>query len=1166
MKKLLLLLLLLLTFSTFKSFAEVPTVRFVQNKGQWDKEIKFVASIPGGSLQIKSSGLHYTFVDNNSLYDLKHSGLKSDKSIAVKMHGLDVIFDGSNPDFVIETKQPTSEIQHYFYGNDPTKWQSNVQSFGEIWLRNIYNGIDLRLYTTENAMKYEFVVAPKVSTEQIKMRYEGADEILMENGNLKVKTSLTDIIEMKPYSFSETIVNANSRVDFSEVKSNFKISKNIVTFSFPDNYDKEKTLTIDPKLIFSTYSGSTADNWGHTATYDAEGNLYAGGSTLLARGGSFPSTVGAYQLTNGGYWDVTIMKFNKDGTRLLYSTHLGGENADIPHSLIVNSKGELLIFGTTSSPNFPTSATAFDRTFNGGSSLNNNTTGQDFTQGSDIFVAKISSDGSKLVSSTFLGGSGNDGLNLYTVNYGDEFRGEIVTDEQDNVYIASVTDSPNFPIVGGLSSIGTEVKRAGVSDAIICNFNPDLSKILWSTLVGGNDYEAALSLKVAKSGNIYVCGATTSSDLPFSQTIQPRWQGNADGYVMKFTRDVTKSFLPTAFNGTYLGTSGLDLAQLIDLDQDENVYVYGLTVGGTYPIVNAQYSNPRSGQFIHSLDKTLTKTNFSTTIGTGKGSPDIVPTAFLVNECGNIYISGWGGKVNNGVTNAPRVNTIGMPITPDAYRTTTDGNNFYIALLEKGAKSLLYATFFGGDNGSTASAGDHVDGGTCRFDKQGFIYHSACSCNRTGAPSSFTTTPNAWSRTNPSPNCNNAAFKFDIDNLKVTFDASNGTLKSASSSPDTLFGCVPFKVNFQDTSEGAKTISWNIANEKSSTISAEEFTFTKEGIYTVTLKGTNLLSCKREETVKKIIKISPANFKLSPDVVSGCEGKTVELVASGGNKYVWSPALGLSSTSIPNPVATITKSTTYSCEISNQFGCKETKTVQVKLEELPTKVSNDTTVCKDYSIQLFASGGTKYAWKSNLPLTDSTAARQKVVITKPATFTVSVVDEKTNCKAQKTINVGIDESFKPDFTLKVIEDCGKPTIVQVQNNTKNATRYVWLTGLGDSLTIQNPEPFAYKDAGVYNITLKSYKANCLIQAIQRVELEKPATPPNVITPNGDGKNDTFNVGAKLEVLEIYNRWGQAMLKTNTYQNDWGKDIPVGTYYYYLKTTGGAECKGWIEVL
>ena len=1155
MKKLLLLLSILLTF---KSLANISPVKFIENKGQWDKEIKFIAQIPGGVLQIRQQGLYYIFVDNNALYEMKHSK-QTDEIKPLKAHGLNVVFENSNPKFTVFANNLITETQNYFYGNDPNNWATGVKSYGEIWLKNIYQGIDLRLYSTENTLKYEFIVAPNVSTEQIKMRYEGADEILLENGNLNIKTTLANIIEMKPYCFSETVVNANSRQGFSEVKSNFKVDKNVVTFSFSNDYDHNKTLTIDPKLIFSTYSGSTADNWGHTATYDSEGNLYAGGSTLSGGTGSFPATTGAYQLKNGGYWDVAILKFSSDGSKLLYSTYLGGLNADIPHSLIVNSKGELLIFGTTSSLDFPTTTNAFDHTFNGGSVINP-TSGQRFSQGSDIFVAKLSSDGSKLLASTYLGGSGTDGINRGVLNYGDEFRGEIVTDEKDNVYIASVTDSPDFPIIGG-----SNVSRSGSSDAIICNLNPDLSKILWSTIIGGNGYDAAFSLKVGKTGNVYICGATNSDNLPFSQTLQSKINGGMDGFVMKFTRNITKSFIPTSYNGTYLGTPNLDIAQLMDIDQDENVYVYGLTFG-TYPIQNAAYSNPKSGQFIHSIDKTLSKTNFSTTIGTGKGSPDIVPTAFLVNQCGNIYISGWGGKVNESVFNAPPVNTKGMPVTSDAYRSTTDGSNFYLALLEKDSKSLLYATFFGGDNNSPNAAGDHVDGGTCRFDKQGFIYHSACSCNRSGSQSAFTTTPNAWSKTNPSPNCNNAAFKFDIDNLKVQFDASDGTKKSASSSPDTLIGCLPFKVNFQDTSEGAKTISWNIGGEKNSTVGTEEFNFTKAGIYTVTLKGVNLLSCKREESVKKIIKVLPADFKLSPETVSGCEGKTVQLLAEGGNKYTWSPAIGLNAANIPNPMVTITKSTSYSVEIVNQYGCKTTKTVAVKLEEALLKVTSDTLVCRNASIQLFVSGGTQYLWKGNIILSDSTLAKPTVIITKPATFTVNVMDEKTGCKAQRTINVGIDESFKPDFAFQFVEDCGKPTLVSLQNNTKNATKYVWLTGRGDSLMTKNPEPFTYKEAGIYTITLKSYKGDCLIIESKQVEVENPATPPNVITPNGDGKNDFFIVGVKLQSLEIQNRWGQYMLKTIDYKNDWGKDIPAGTYYYFLKTLKGAECKGWIEVI
>lgn len=1144
----------------FKALTNVPVVRFIENKGQWDREVKFMAHIPGGILQIRQEGLHYIFVDNNALYDMKHSKQTEEKK-PLKAHGLDVFFDGANKDFIISTNNLVVETQNYFYGNDASKWSTGVKSYGEILLKNIYDGIDLRLYATEYALKYEFVVAPNVSTEQIKMRYEGADEISLENGNLNIKTSLTNILEMKPYSFSETIINTKSRVGFLEVKSNFKIDKNIVTFSFPDNYDHNKTLTIDPKLVFATYSGSITDNWGHTATYDSQGNLYAGGSALnsVASPSKFPVTTGAYQLTHGGYWDVAIMKYSPDGSKLLYSTYLGGVNSDIPHSLIVNSKGELLIFGTTSSSNFPTTANAFDQTFNGGNYLDP-FTGQTFNQGSDIFVAKLSSDGSKLLSSTFLGGSGNDGLNLSVLNYGDEFRGEIVTDDADNVYIASITNSPNFPIIGGAN-----VARNGISDAVVCNLNPDLSKILWSGIVGGNGYDAAFSLKVGKSGSIYVCGATTSTDLPFSQTLQPKYNGGSDAFVMKFTRDISKSYWPTSYNGTYLGTSALDLAQLMDLDQDENVFIYGLTFG-TYPVQNAAYSNPRSGQFIHSLDKNLTKTNFSTTIGTGKNAPDIVPTAFLVNECGNIYLAGWGGKTNGAVMNAPKVNTTGMPITAGAFRTTTDGNNFYLALLEKDAKSLLYATFFGGNNVADVSAGDHVDGGTCRFSKQGFIYHSACSCNRSGAPSSFPTTPNAWSQTNPSTNCNNSAFKFDVDNLKVSFDANDGTKKSASSSPDTLVGCSPFKVNFQDTSDGTKTISWNIGEEKNSTVGTEEFTFTKPGIYTVILKGTNLLSCKREESVRKIIKVVMADFKLTPETVSGCEGKTVQLLAEGGDKYAWSPATGLSATNIPNPIVTILKSMTYNCEITNSFGCKTTKIETIKVEEANIRVSNDTTVCRNKTIQLFALGGTKYSWKGNAPLSDSTNARITVTISKPSIFTVNILDEKTSCKAQRTINVGIDESFKPDFTFRISEECGQASIVQLQNNTKNATRFVWNTGQGDSLTSQNPAKYAYKDGGIYIVTLKSYKGDCLMMETKIVEVEPPLTPANVITPNGDGKNDTFVIGVKLQSLEIQNRWGQAMLKTLEYKNDWGKDIISGTYYYLLKTIAGAECKGWIEVI
>ena len=167
MKKLLLLLSILINF---KSLANISPVKFIENKGQWDKEIKFMAQIPGGVLQIRQQGLHYIFVDNNALYEMKHSR-QTDEIKPLKAHGLTVFFEDSNPKFTVFANNSMAETQNYFYGNDPNNWATDVKAYGEIWLKNIYQGIDLRLYSTENTLKYEFIVAPNVSTEQIKMRY-----------------------------------------------------------------------------------------------------------------------------------------------------------------------------------------------------------------------------------------------------------------------------------------------------------------------------------------------------------------------------------------------------------------------------------------------------------------------------------------------------------------------------------------------------------------------------------------------------------------------------------------------------------------------------------------------------------------------------------------------------------------------------------------------------------------------------------------------------------------------------------------------------------------------------------------------------------------------------------------------------------------------------------
>ena len=192
------------------------------------------------------------------------------------------------------------------------------------------------------------------------------------------------------------------------------MNKNTLSYKI-ENYDKTLPLIIDPALIFSTYSGSTADNWGFTSTYDAYGNLYAGS---IVDGIGYPTTLGAFVDTYAAGWDCTISKFSQDGSQLLFSTYYGGDQSEMPHSMIVNQYDELVVMGTTGSYNFPTTPYAFSEMFSAGSTITYDGT-VSFPFGVDIYVSRFSNDGTALLASTYVGGTNNDGLNyreIYNAN------------------------------------------------------------------------------------------------------------------------------------------------------------------------------------------------------------------------------------------------------------------------------------------------------------------------------------------------------------------------------------------------------------------------------------------------------------------------------------------------------------------------------------------------------------------------------------------------------------------------------------------------------------------------------------------------------------------------------------------------------------------------------
>jgi len=250
--------------------------------------------------------------------------------------------------------------------------------------------------------------------------YSAFEKALAE-GRITVRTALGEVTEHIPMAYQE--INGERR----PVPCHYTQEGTVFGFA-PGPHSAEHPLVIDPVLSFSTYSGSSSDNFGYTATYDADGFLYSGSSAF---GQGYPTTTGAYQTQHAGGQglgdgiDVAITKFDTKGQFLIWSTFLGGAGDELPHSMIVNGANELFVYGTTSSLDFPVTSGAYDATFNGGTATNPAGLGANYVNGSDIFIARLGANGDALLASTYIGGSQNDGFNAASGlkhNYADEVR------------------------------------------------------------------------------------------------------------------------------------------------------------------------------------------------------------------------------------------------------------------------------------------------------------------------------------------------------------------------------------------------------------------------------------------------------------------------------------------------------------------------------------------------------------------------------------------------------------------------------------------------------------------------------------------------------------------------------------------------------------------------
>jgi gliding motility-associated-like protein len=1183
--------------TTFVAITANAQMEFVENKGQWNSKVNFRVDFSTGSFFLESKGFTvavHKLQDLQQLSEAQHGhtstsvntsslnknvaarpplGNNSEPVVTVHSHAYKVNFLGSSNNVQAVPDKVLATNNNYFLGSDPAKWASNCKVYQAVTYKNVYPNIDVRYYTESGNLKYDLIVRPGGNPSAIAMRYDGVDKLEVKNKELVIGTSVGSVKELYPYTYQTTKGKRET------VECKYAVRDNVVSFKV-NNYASDETLIIDPSVIFSSFTGSTSDNWGYTATPGADGSFFAGG---ISFGTGYPVSPGAYQTTYGGGvadgsiangYDMAIFKFSSNGSQRLYATYIGGNANESPHSMIADAQGNLIIAGRTNSNNYPGAPRA-----RGGS---------DF----DIVVTKLNPLGTLTLGANAvrIGGTADDGVNIrgkYVTpdgadatrrNYGDDARSEVILDGTGNIYVASCTQSNDFPVIPGVAIQGTF--GGGRQDGVILKFNPNLTSLLFGTYFGGTGDDACFVLSINPvTGNLYAAGGTTSNNLPGNKTgvISATNQGGVDGFITQLVSDGS-----AIIKTTYQGTSGEDLVYGIQFDKDGFPYIMGSTTGN-WPVINAGYSNAGSKQFISKLQPDLSAYVYSTVFGTNSSVPNISPVAFLVDRCQNVYVSGWGGGINSQKL-YPSAGTANMPLkNPINYGFGPDGADFYFFVLEKNATSQLFGSFFGQNGG----LGDHVDGGTSRFDANGIIYQAICA--NCGRGVTFPTTAGVWAGTNASNNCNQASVK-----IEMNFAGVGASVKATIAGIIDTIGCVPVNVRFIDTLAKGKTYIWNFGDVGSPTNDAITFapnnstahTYNQVGTYRVRLVSVDSSTCNISDTAYITVRVG--NNQINPNFsfikLDSCASlryrfdnlTTAALPNYTSKTFTWdfgdgSPRITTgfgplihSFPSVGSYTVTLLADDTTFCNSpdSTQKPVRINPNVKAIFNTSTRGCVPYTPIFKNNSL-----GGTDWVWQID-NVTFSTDFEPNYTFTTVGSYNVRLIaTDTTTCNK-------VDTSDYFTITVYPIPTAGftwspNPPVENTKTNFTNlsvgATRYLWNFGDGETSTEVNPS-HQFNKTDTFDVVLLAFNdADCVdtFRADVPILIRPLLDVPNAFTPgrfsgngynNGIVKVEGFGVG-KMN-WKIYNRWGQVVFATNNIRQGWdgtfkGALQPIDVYTYTL---------------
>ncbi len=408
---------------------------------------------------------------------------------------------GANPKASLTGTDLLPAKSNYLLGNDPAKWHSGIPQYARVRYESIYPGISLVFYGNQGRLEYDLQVAPGADPAQAELEFDGAKSLELKDGALVVKGASGDARLEAPRVY-QLIAGRQQPVEGEFVLR----GGNRAGFSI-GTYDATRELVIDPNLSFSTYFGGTGDEHASSIAIDGAGNIYLAGSTT-----SPTLPVGAIttvlQTALAGTQNVYIAKINPTlNPPLQYVTFLGGTGSDSPVGIGVDGAGDPIVAGTTSSPHFPTSATAYQANPEPGSAGTKH-----------VFVSKLNPTASSILYSTYLSGSGDDVASGMTI------------DGSENVYVTGTTTSTNKQDVG--TPTGPQFPSSSLPYATpyqsaplastqffvtkVNTGNSGKSSIIYSTYFGGANtatsstpiVAAGGGIAVDTNGNIYFDGTT----------------------------------------------------------------------------------------------------------------------------------------------------------------------------------------------------------------------------------------------------------------------------------------------------------------------------------------------------------------------------------------------------------------------------------------------------------------------------------------------------------------------------------------------------------------------------------------------------------------------------------------------------------------------------------